>query len=67
VDVVWLEDGSCHSNGRLRKVDPDGYDNAGGKSGTHIRLHLVEKILEQDKLGRQGSVLFAALSGGSYA
>ena len=51
VDVVWLEDGSCHSNGRLRKVDPDGYDNAGGKSGTHIRLHLVEKILEQEQIG----------------
>jgi hypothetical protein len=23
----------------------------GGKSGTHIRLHLVEKMLEQDKIG----------------
>lgn len=67
VAVVWSEDGVAARMvgcGRLIRMD---YDNAGGKSGTHIRLHLVEKILEQDKLGRQGSVLFAALSGGSYA
>lgn len=33
-------------------------------SGTHIRLHLVEKMLEQNKLDRQGLVLFAC---GNYA
>jgi len=55
------------SNSRLRKVDPDDYDNKGGKSGTHTRPHLVEKILEQDKLDGHGLVLFALLSGGNYA
>ena len=54
-------------NGRLRKVDPDDYDNKGGKSGTHTRLHLMEKTLEQEKLDGHGLVLFTLLSGGNYA
>jgi hypothetical protein len=58
-DAVWPERWSRRSNGRLRKVDPDNYDNKSGKSGTHTRLHQVEKMRQRDKLGRHGLVLFA--------
>ena len=51
--------GIHRSNGRLRKVDPDDHENTGGKSGTHTRLHQVEKMREQDKVDRHGLVLFA--------
>ena len=59
VDAVWLEDGVAARMvgcGRLIRM---AYDNKGGKSGTHTRLHRVEKMREQDKLDRHGLVLFA--------
>jgi hypothetical protein len=59
VDAVWSADGVAARMvgcGRLIRM---AYDNKGGKSGTHTRLHQVEKIREQDKLDRHGLVLFA--------
>jgi hypothetical protein len=59
-DAVWLEDGVAArmvSCGRLTRDD-----NKGGKSGTHTRLHQVEKMQEQDKLDHHGLVLFAVRS-----